>query len=73
MKRHGWWVALAVVLLANTVALVGAALNRAGEPEAMLELTERELPRVQRQDDDSGTSGPSSPQRNGVSGDCATL
>ena len=31
MKRYGWWAALAVVLLANTVALVGAALNRALE------------------------------------------
>jgi len=41
--------------MANTVALVGAALNRAGEPETTLELTERELPLAHRESDESGT------------------
>lgn len=42
MKR-GWWVAVAVVVAANALALGGAAWNMRGEPQAVLELTEREL------------------------------
>ena len=34
---------LAIVVVTNVVALVGVAYNRAGEPEAVIELTEREL------------------------------
>jgi hypothetical protein len=42
MKR-GWWIAIAIVVAANVLALGGAAWNRGGEPDAILELTEREL------------------------------
>ena len=34
---------LAIILVTNVVALGGVAYNRAGEPEALVELTEREL------------------------------
>jgi len=34
---------LAIILVTNIVALGGVAYNRAGEPEALVELTEREL------------------------------
>jgi len=34
---------LAIILVTNVVALGGVAYNRAGEPEAVVELTEREL------------------------------
>jgi hypothetical protein len=34
---------LAIIVVTNVVALVGVAYNRAGEPEAEIELTEREL------------------------------
>lgn len=34
---------VALILVANAVALVGAAYNRAGDPESVLQLTQREL------------------------------
>jgi hypothetical protein len=33
----------ALILIANVIALVGVAVNRSGKPEAVMELTEREL------------------------------
>jgi hypothetical protein len=33
----------ALILIANVIALVGVAVNRSGKPEAVIELTEREL------------------------------
>jgi hypothetical protein len=44
MRRAGPILAVAVVILANTLALVAVTRNRAGEPEAEVRLTERELP-----------------------------
>ena len=44
MRRRGPVLAAAVVIAANALALVAVARNRAGEPEAELRLTERELP-----------------------------
>ena len=41
MRRLGPALAVAVVLLANTLALVGVARFRTGEPEAEVRLTER--------------------------------
>jgi hypothetical protein len=43
MRRKGLWWAVAIVVLANLAAWSAAALNRRGEPEAVLVLTEREL------------------------------
>ena len=43
MRRSGLWWAAALVVASNLGALGFAALNRSGEPEAVLELTEREL------------------------------
>jgi hypothetical protein len=43
MRRHGPWLAAALVVLSNLAAWGAAALNRSGEPEAVLVLTEREL------------------------------
>jgi hypothetical protein len=43
MSRKGLWIAAIVVIATNAFALVGARNNRMGEPEAVLELTEREL------------------------------
>ncbi|HOC16706.1 MAG TPA: DUF4824 family protein [Vicinamibacterales bacterium] len=40
---RGWWIAVGIVAAANAAAVGGAAWNRQGEPEAVLELTEREL------------------------------
>ena len=45
-----------LVLLTNLVVLLGVARNRSGEPEAVIELTERELPIAWRQDEDTGMS-----------------
>jgi hypothetical protein len=43
MSRTGLWLASAVVVVSNLFALGLAAVNRQGEPEATLQLTEREL------------------------------
>lgn len=43
MRRYGPWLAAALVVLSNLAAWRVAALNRSGEPEAVLVLTEREL------------------------------
>ena len=43
MKQRGLLLPIAVVMTANLVALVGVARNRAGRPEAQVELGEREL------------------------------
>ena len=44
MKRAGWLVALLLLVLVNAMVLAGVAWNRSGEPDSMLQLTERELP-----------------------------
>jgi hypothetical protein len=43
MSRLGLWTAAAVVIVSNVYALGGAGANRRGEPDAVLQLTEREL------------------------------
>ena len=43
MRRYGPWLAAALVVVSNFAAWRVAALNRSGEPEAVLVLTEREL------------------------------
>ena len=43
MTRKGLWIAAIVVIVSNAFTLWAARANRAGEPEAVLELTEREL------------------------------
>jgi hypothetical protein len=46
MRRTCLWLAAAVVVVSNSWALGLAALNRQGEPDAVLQLTEREVPLV---------------------------
>lgn len=43
MPRTGLWVASAVVVVSNLCALGLAGINRQGQPDAVVELTEREL------------------------------
>ena len=43
MSRKGLWVAAVVVIVSNVFALGSAGINRGGEPDAVLNLTEREL------------------------------
>lgn len=44
MRQRGMLIAVGLVLLVNAVVLVGVAANRSGEPDAVVTLTERELP-----------------------------
>jgi hypothetical protein len=44
MRRVGLFGALALLLVVNAAVLGGVAWNRSGQPEATLQLTERELP-----------------------------
>jgi hypothetical protein len=50
MSRKGLWI---VVIVSNAFTLVTARLNRTGEPEAVLELTERELRLAPREADNT--------------------
>jgi hypothetical protein len=43
MSRKGLWIAAVVVIVSNVYALGSAAFNRRGEPDAVIDLTEREL------------------------------
>ena len=43
MKRYGLISAIALIVLTNIVVLSGVAYNRSGEPDATVQLTEREL------------------------------
>ncbi len=51
MTRKPLWLAAIVVLVSNAMALGFAWMNRAGEPEAVLELTEREARLLPRDSD----------------------
>ncbi|MDE2584823.1 MAG: DUF4824 family protein [Betaproteobacteria bacterium] len=42
-KRHTWIAGIAVILLTNAVALGNVAWNRAGSPDSVLKLSQREL------------------------------
>ena len=54
MKRAALLFAIALILASNGIALIGVARNRAGEPLATIELTERELPLMNIGMDNSG-------------------
>lgn len=54
MKFAGLMVAAAVVIAANAAALLSAARNRAGTPDAVVELTERELWLEYQNEENSG-------------------
>jgi hypothetical protein len=54
MKRAALLFAIALILASNGIALIGVARNRAGEPLATIELTERELPLMNIGIDNSG-------------------
>ncbi|HYN04263.1 MAG TPA: DUF4824 family protein [Vicinamibacteria bacterium] len=54
MRRAGPVLAAAVVALADLVALMGVARNRAGAPEAEVRLTEREIPLSPWTDENTG-------------------
>jgi hypothetical protein len=56
MRRLLPWLALALLLLANAVVFLGVIQNRQGEPEAMLALTERELPAAAGGQENTGLS-----------------
>lgn len=43
MKRYGLISAIALIVITNVVVLAGVAYNRSGEPDAAVQLTEREL------------------------------
>jgi hypothetical protein len=43
MKRYGLMGAIALIVLTNAVVLAGVVYNRSGEPDAVVQLTEREL------------------------------
>lgn len=44
MKRRALYVALGLLIVVNAVVLLGVARNRSGDPDAVVTLTERELP-----------------------------
>jgi hypothetical protein len=54
MRRWGLLLPVAAVLAANLFVLGGVAMNRAGQPEARVELTERELHLVPLGDENTG-------------------
>jgi hypothetical protein len=56
MSLRGFVLPAALVLAADAWLLVGVARNRAGEPEAELELTERELHLVRLGDENTGVA-----------------
>lgn len=44
MRKRGLFIAIGLAIAVNAIVLAGAAYNRSGEPEAVMMLTERELP-----------------------------
>jgi hypothetical protein len=54
MKRTGLFLAIMLVIVVNIAALAGVWYNRTGPPDAVITLTERELPLFNAQEDDSG-------------------
>jgi hypothetical protein len=53
VTRKGLWIAAVVVIASNAYTLGTATFNRTGEPEAVLDLTERELRLPQREADNT--------------------
>jgi hypothetical protein len=56
MKRGGLLYALALVLVVNGIVLAGVAYNRSGEPDTVVQLTERELPLETHNQENSAVS-----------------
>jgi len=54
MKRIGLFLAIMLVIVVNIMLLAGVWYNRTGPPDAVITLTERELPLLNAQEDDSG-------------------
>ncbi len=53
-RTAGWLLAIAVVVLVDVVVLLGVARNRGGEPDAVVTLTENELPLVNWRKENTG-------------------
>ena len=56
MNRLGWIIAVVIVLAANGVGWICAAINRGGSPDAVVVLTERELPLAPREQEETGVA-----------------
>ncbi len=56
MNLRGFVLPAALVVLADAWLLIGVARNRAGEPDAVVELTERELSLVRLGEENSGVA-----------------
>lgn len=56
MNLRGWILAAALVVIADAWLLVGVARNRAGQPDAEIDLTERELHLVRLGEESSGVA-----------------
>ena len=54
LRRGGPWLAVALMIAVDAFVLGGVAANRAGQPESVLTLTERELPIASTWKEDSG-------------------
>jgi hypothetical protein len=54
MKRTGLILGAAIILVSNGIALIGVARNRAGDPVQTIELTERELPLLNSDPENTG-------------------
>ncbi len=57
MKKYGLLSAIGLLVLVNVIVLAGVARNRSGAPEAVMELTERELPLAYRGSGDKENTG----------------
>jgi len=56
MKRYGLYGGLVLLAIVNLLVLAGVRLNRSGEPDASVELTERELSLNRIEKENSGVS-----------------
>ncbi len=56
MKRVGLWTVIALVLGTNALVFTGVASNRSGDGEALLHMTERELPLSSTSEENTGMS-----------------
>lgn len=54
MKKYGLLAAIGMILLTNAFVFAGILYNRSGDPEAELQLTERELPFAHQQKENTG-------------------
>lgn len=56
MRHNGLLFAAAIILVTNAFVLFGVARNRSGQPQQLIQLTERELPMNYRGNEDTGVS-----------------